>query len=102
MADMAAKQWLLTPQVMLVFWLSMNLHAINVHLWQTSAALLQRGAGNIWNSPAIYWFCMPVMMLISGRKRAMTIVPTTTARKTIITGSSREVRPVTALSTSSS
>ncbi len=46
--------------------------------------------------------CIPEMMLMSGMKRAITIVPTTTARKTIITGSSMEVRPATALSTSSS
>src|SRR5207249_7312658 len=46
--------------------------------------------------------CKPVMMLMSGVKRASTIVPTTTARNTIMMGSSAEVRPATALSTSSS
>src|SRR5207248_11436505 len=44
----------------------------------------------------------PVMMLMSGVKRASTIVPTITARNTIMMGSSAEVRAITALSTSSS
>ena len=42
------------------------------------------------------------MMLMSGVKRASTIVPTITARNTIMIGSSMEVRAATALSTSSS
>ena len=46
--------------------------------------------------------CKPVMMLMSGVKRASTIVPTITARNTIMIGSSIEVRAATALSTSSS
>ena len=46
--------------------------------------------------------CNPLMMLISGMNSAMTIVPTTNARKTIIIGSSIEVSAATELSTSSS
>ena len=42
------------------------------------------------------------MILISGRKSAMTIVPTMNARMTIMIGSSSDVRLSTALSTSSS
>ena len=42
------------------------------------------------------------MILIIGRNMAMTIVPTTTARKMISAGSMAAVRPATALSTSSS
>ena len=45
---------------------------------------------------------LALMMLISGRKRAMTIVPTIKARNTIMIGSRSEVRLSTALSTSSS
>ncbi len=41
-------------------------------------------------------------MLIRGIKSAITIVPTINARKTIMIGSNSEVRPSTALSTSSS
>jgi hypothetical protein len=41
-------------------------------------------------------------MLISGVKRASTIVPTISARNTIMMGSSIDVRAATALSTSSS
>ena len=46
--------------------------------------------------------CKPVMILMSGVNRASTIVPTITARNTIMSGSSMEVRATTALSTSSS
>ena len=46
--------------------------------------------------------CRPLMMLINGMNKAMTIVPTTTARKTIMIGSSMEVSAATELSTSSS
>ena len=46
--------------------------------------------------------CKPLMMLMSGVKSASTIVPTITARNTIIMGSSIDVRAATALSTSSS
>lgn len=42
------------------------------------------------------------MILMIGRNRAMTIVPTTTAMNTIMTGSMIDVRPATELSTSSS
>jgi len=42
------------------------------------------------------------IMTISGRKRAMTMLPTMTARNTIMMGSRSEVMAVTALSTSSS
>src|SRR6185437_6834987 len=42
------------------------------------------------------------MRLINGRNSAMTMLPTTTARKTIMIGSRREVIADTALSTSSS
>ena len=42
------------------------------------------------------------IILISGRKRAKTTAPTTSARITIMIGSRIEVRAVTALSTSSS
>src|SRR4029077_20011536 len=47
----------------------------------------------------------PPMLFIRsmrGRNMAMTMLPTTTARKTIMMGSSREVMAATALSTSSS
>jgi hypothetical protein len=43
-----------------------------------------------------------VISAISGRNIAKTMVPTTTARKTMSTGSMMEVSAVTALSTSSS
>ena len=46
--------------------------------------------------------CKPWMMLIRGVNSASTIVPTMTARKTIMIGSSAAVMPATALSTSSS
>ena len=46
--------------------------------------------------------CRPLMMLMSGMNKAMTIVPTINARNTIMIGSSIEVRPATELSTSSS
>jgi hypothetical protein len=46
--------------------------------------------------------CNPLMMLMSGMKSAMTIVPTINARKTIMIGSSNDVRAATELSTSSS
>jgi hypothetical protein len=42
------------------------------------------------------------MRVMSGRNKAMTMLPTTTARKTIMIGSSNEVMADTALSTSSS
>lgn len=46
--------------------------------------------------------CKRWMRSLMGRKRATTIVPTTPARNTIMIGSMIEVRPATALSTSSS
>jgi len=46
--------------------------------------------------------CKPWMMAMSGMNNAITIVPTMTARKTIMIGSSAAVIPATALSTSSS
>ena len=45
---------------------------------------------------------MPSIRPIRGRNIAMTMLPTITARKTIMIGSSREVMAATALSTSSS
>ena len=48
-----------------------------------------------------YWPSLSII-LMRGRNMAMTMLPTMTARKTIMMGSSREVMAVTALSTSSS
>lgn len=52
--------------------------------------------------PHAHEFDSPPMIWMSGMNRAMTIVPTTTARKTMRTGSMIEVMAATALSTSSS
>src|SRR5206468_387227 len=46
--------------------------------------------------------CKPWMMAMSGMNSASTMVPTITARNTIMSGSSAAVKPATALSTSSS
>jgi hypothetical protein len=46
--------------------------------------------------------CVCSIRSLIGRKRAMTIVPTTTARKTIMIGSMTDVSAATELSTSSS